>query len=308
MSVICIYHDNCQDGFAAAWAVRHALGERVRFHAAHYGSVPPDVSPTDDVVIVDFSYPALVLQALALAARSVLVLDHHKTAQEALRDVTPAAPVWDGDLVALGLRGFCRPPLPNLTAVFDMERSGAGLAWDWFHPGQPRPEPLNRVEDRDLGGGIGDNPAKYPDTSAVSACLASHPMDFERWGYLMSMHPDDLAEEGKPILRMERKRAQELIANTGSTKVEIAGVTLPVASAPFHMASEVGALLAQHSDEGRAATYFDTARGRVWSLRSTRDGLPVDGIAKDMGGGGHARAAGFTIPWWACTPAIKFHQ
>jgi len=43
--ILCIYHGNCADGFGAAWAVRHALGDRdVEFHAGVYGNPPPDVS------------------------------------------------------------------------------------------------------------------------------------------------------------------------------------------------------------------------------------------------------------------------
>ena len=39
--VLCIYHKDCTDGFGAAWAVRHALGQdNVEFHAASYDVAP----------------------------------------------------------------------------------------------------------------------------------------------------------------------------------------------------------------------------------------------------------------------------
>lgn len=42
--VLCIYHGNCQDGFGAAWAVRHALGEdMVEFYPGVYQDEAPDV-------------------------------------------------------------------------------------------------------------------------------------------------------------------------------------------------------------------------------------------------------------------------
>jgi len=41
--------------------------------------------------------------------------------------------------------------------------------------------------------------------------------------------------------------------------------------------------------------YFDTADKRVFSLRS-RGEVDVANIAKRYGGGGHAGAAGFTMP------------
>jgi len=78
---ICIYHGNCADGFTAAWAVWRALGDAVEFVPGIYGAAPPDVAGAD-VIMVDFSYKRPVLDALADRARSVLALDHHKTAEE----------------------------------------------------------------------------------------------------------------------------------------------------------------------------------------------------------------------------------
>ena len=53
--VLCIYHGNCLDGFAAAWAVRHALGDEVECYKGIHQQTPPDVSDRD-VFLVDFSY------------------------------------------------------------------------------------------------------------------------------------------------------------------------------------------------------------------------------------------------------------
>jgi uncharacterized protein len=48
--------------------------------------MPPAMTVTDrDIVIVDFSYKRLVFDEIAREARTVLVLDHHKTAAEELR-------------------------------------------------------------------------------------------------------------------------------------------------------------------------------------------------------------------------------
>jgi oligoribonuclease NrnB/cAMP/cGMP phosphodiesterase (DHH superfamily) len=45
-----------------------------------------------------------------------------------------------------------------------------------------------------------------------------------------------------------------------------------------------------------AATYYDSDKHRVFSLRSATDGLDVSEIAKEFGGGGHVHAAGFKVP------------
>ena len=110
MKVLCIYHAFCADGFGAAWIVRRALGDGVEFHAASYGQEPPDVTGRD-VLMVDFSYKRPVLVQMAAKAKSILILDHHKTAQADLVDLPD-----------------------NVQTIFDMERSGAMLGL----PRQPR--------------------------------------------------------------------------------------------------------------------------------------------------------------------------
>lgn len=83
---LCIYHGHCDDGFAAAWAVRNTLGnEAVDFYAGQYQQAPPDVTGRN-VLIVDFSYKRPVLDEMAKTAKTILILDHHKTAQDALID------------------------------------------------------------------------------------------------------------------------------------------------------------------------------------------------------------------------------
>lgn len=152
MKTLCIYHGNCQDGFAAAWAVHYALGDNVEFHPGVYQDAPPDVAGRD-IIMVDFSYKRPVLEAMALTARSILVIDHHKSAEE---DLAPfkvelcggARFHWSPDMEGMwrDLAELGRPPI---IAYFDMERSGAGMAWDCFSPDE-RPPLINHIEDRDL--------------------------------------------------------------------------------------------------------------------------------------------------------------
>lgn len=137
---MCIYHGNCADGFGAAWVVRKALGPDVEFHSAYYGEPAPDVTGKN-VIIVDFSYKYDALIALADKAESVLVIDHHKTAMADLVDVPQAEPHYEAH--KKNITG-------KLHALFDINRSGAGLVWDFFFPQHQRPDLINHIEDRDL--------------------------------------------------------------------------------------------------------------------------------------------------------------
>ncbi|MFZ3183102.1 MAG: phosphohydrolase [Pseudomonas sp.] len=293
MKTLCIYHGNCADGFGAAWAVRQALGgENVDFHAAAYGKPAPAVEGRS-VIIVDFSYPLETLQQMAETATSILVIDHHKTAAEALAQL-PKAP----SSFLLWLESA-----DQLAALFDMHRSGAGMTWDFFFPDQPRPALINHIEDRDLW------QFKLEGTKDVMAAVFSHPQDFATWDLLMADHINALRLDGHAIERKQQKDVAGLVASNSRYMV-IGGVTVPVVNLPHTMASDAGELLSQ--GQPFAAIYWDTADGRQFSLRSTDAGEDVSAIAQQYGGGGHRNAAGFKVPFehpLACNaPALKCFQ
>ncbi len=204
MKPLCIYHGKCADGFTAAWAVWKAIGD-CDFHPGVYGQQPPNVAGRD-VIMVDFSYKRAMLGSLMEAARSILILDHHKTARE--------------DLAGLGYvparyEDFAETsdPAARLGVVFDMDRSGAQIAWDFFHPGKTRPVLVDYVGDRDLW------QFKLPMSREVNAYVFAWDYTFENWDFLDSAlrtHADvgRLAEYGSAIERKHHKDVAELVEVT----------------------------------------------------------------------------------------------
>lgn len=294
---LCIYHANCADGFGAAWAVRHALGDSVEFVAAKHGDTPPDVAGRD-VVIVDFSYKSDVMVSMSLKANSIIILDHHKSAAEDLGKFPPfhAGVRFDGrhadGTVALGWESaftlMYSQNSPRIACCFDMHRSGAMLAWDHFHPGQQPPKLLQHIQDRDLW------LFKLDGTREIQANLFSYPYDFEVWDKLMAADVETLRSDGAAIERKHHKDIAELVAVT-RRRLVIGGHDVPAANLPYTLTSDAGHLMAQ--GEPFAACYWDTTDGRVFSLRSTNEGLDVSEIAKQYGGGGHRNASGFRVPF-----------
>lgn len=284
---MCIYHANCADGFGAAWAVWKRYGYDVEYVAAGYGSEPPDIAGKN-VLIVDFSYKYDVLAAMSWKARRIVILDHHKTAQEDLQRL----PWFDGTEagVEVAVREQCwTQNMPEIVACFDMNRSGARMAWDYCHPSAP-PFGIRFIEDRDLWRFTMDK------TRDVHAALLSYEMSFSIWDALFGQAERDagadLARQGEAIERRQRKDIAALLGASKRTMV-IGGHEVPVANVPFHLSSDAGHVL----NEGVlfAATYLDTADGRAFSLRSRGD-FDVSAIAKSYGGGGHKNAAGFKMP------------
>lgn len=288
MKPLCIYHGNCADGFTAAWVVRKALGDHVDFHPGVYGQDPPDVTKRH-VVLVDFSYKRPVLDQMFRKSESLLILDHHKTAAEDLAGIRePFGPGWPRHLqnIAQDEMENCQQPY----ALFDMDRSGAQIAWDFFLPAERRPRIVDYVADRDLWRFL------MPFSREIAAALFSYPYDFGAWDEFARGLEADLtqaAQQGAAIERKHHKDIAELVKVTRRTMI-IGGYAVPVANLPYTLTSDAGNLMAK--GERFAACYWDTPQGRVFSLRSTDDGLDVSAIAKQYGGGGHRNASGFQMP------------
>jgi oligoribonuclease NrnB/cAMP/cGMP phosphodiesterase (DHH superfamily) len=280
---ICIYHGNCADGFGAAWVVRKALGADIEFYAAHHGKPAPDVT-NKNVVIVDFSYPYIALGSMAHSAESVLILDHHKTAKADLDDLPYAGETFDQ------FQDICRaaPVGTRIGALFDMNRSGAGIAWDFFFPGQSRPALINHIEDRDLW------LFKLDGTREILANIFSYPLDFEVWDTLFTASAEEMRSDGIAIERKQKKDVAEL-TDKSKRRMVIGGFDVPVANLPPVYASDAGHLMCE--GESFAACYWDTPDGRSFSLRSSDAGEDVSAIAQQYGGGGHRNAAGFKVPF-----------
>lgn len=260
---MCIYHSNCADGFGSAWIVNKALQD-VEFHAGVHQDPPPDVTGKD-VILVDFSYKRDVLIKMALQANSILILDHHKSAIEDLIDLPS-----------------------NVETVFDMNRSGAMITWNYYFPDQPAPPIIEHIQDRDLWR------FKLKGTREIQAAIFSYPYDFDVWDDIMNMDTDLLFRDGVAIERKHHKDVAELVAVTKRHMI-IGGYKVPVANLPYTMSSDAGSLMAQN--EPFAACYWDTLGYRIFSLRSSDAGLDVSEIANMYGGGGHKHAAGFRVPW-----------
>lgn len=272
MSDLVIYHADCPDGFTAAWC--HPDRAHATFHAAQHGKPVPFESITADtrVFIVDFAYSPSTLDAIAARAESVVLLDHHDTA---IRELA-------------GYRNA------KVQLVLDKSRSGAGIAWDYWHEGKPRPVLVTLVEDRDLWR------FAHPGTRQLMAWVCTHDYTFATWdGVAASLEdPEQYSAawtSGATVLRAQAQNIRRM-ARSALQHWVIAGREVPAINLPYYDASEAGHyLLDAFPDAPFAVVYFDRPDGRVLSLRSPEGGADVAAIARKYGGGGHVHAAGFRM-------------
>ncbi len=277
-----IYHGpGCMDGMGAALAaVLHFGAEGVELRAAHYDDPPPTPEEVRDrkVYLLDFSYPRPVLDRLYTETDGrLMVIDHHRTAQVACHGLP-----------------YCH---------FNLDHSGAVLAWEYFHSTKPVPDLFRYIEDRDLWRWA------LPESKEISAALAAYgcgdDLDtlqhhYETWESPVSSVQlfMRLASDGGLLRRAARRNIDRIVAL--AEEVVLDGHVGLAASCPLYI-SEAGEALAEKSGTFGALWFRDGARQRFQVSLRSRSGFDVAAIAEKWpGGGGHAQAAAFSaemLPW-----------
>ncbi len=307
---IVLYHANCSDGFGAAFAAWLKLGDTAEYIPANYGDIntPQSVAEFFDcsiaertVYILDFSFPRQVMDWLFAHAGRVVWADHHRSAFE----------MWceDGEL------NRCEQSNGRDYVLLDNNKSGALLAWEYFHPHVEAPRAIKHIDDRDRW------QFKMGGTKEFSAALFSYqPWTFEQWVGLGCGDRDGafgLYAEGEGILRAHNSNVQATLPLARKCRI-VPGVIRSIDSysppwtwrndavhgdtceaiglavnCPAHLSSDVGHELANKSGTFGLCWSLDAENVVRCSLRSNGD-YDVSAIAKQYGGGGHKNAAGFS--------------
>ena len=268
-----IYHKDCADGVAAAWCFWKEYKDKYEYHAGVYSESVPDILDRD-VYLVDFSYKRDVMDLLCQYAANVVLLDHHVSALDDLWDLSSKYPNFD------------------MTHSTD-KNSGCIISWNYIKSVEQHkrgmPILLQYIQDRDMW------KFELPHTREVTTALFSHDMTFESYDKLMKLNKvgiKKLIAEGQ-ILNKKFFKDLDNIIKTATRRVEIGGYNVPLVNCNYLYASEAGNILAVN--EPFCATYYDTDKHRVFSLRSAVTGLDVSEIAKQFNGGGHKHASGFKV-------------
>ncbi len=298
-----IYHQrsagvDCPDGIAAAWVASRAVLSAT-FIGATYQSEPTlEPKAGDRVFIVDFSYPAAILESWADIGAEITVLDHHKTAQANL-----------AGLERFSDRILCR---------FDMAECGATLAWRHFFPRKRVPAFLEFVRKRDLWLDCDLFAELIPETLVIYEAMAKirhlakqHSASeaearaeiFRQYDDISILTRDGLLEKLGPVgevlvqQKRERVRAIAAWATHGAIKgMHQLGVYRAVPMICLNpgddrYVSDVGNYLLKIYSESPFVALL-TSTGGI-ELRSRKGGFDVSTLAALHGGGGHQSAAGF---------------
>lgn len=300
MKPLVIYHASCADGFGAAFAAWLKLGDEAEYVPMQYGfDLVPDFKGRD-VCMLDFSWPKHLMGDLFQAAKRVVWLDHHKTAFE----------MWRGDYFK-GIAHYEEHAAKHIK--LDDNKSGAYLAWEYFHPGIEVPMFIRHIDDYDRW------QFQIEGTKELNKALWSAPWNFPQWKELLESDLTPMYKAGKAILRAHEQNVQSVVKgaarkcsivpavinSSDSYKApwvwwydeehgDTCGVNGLAANCPPHLASDVGHELANQSGTYGLLWSIDKDNRCKCSLRSNGD-YDVSAIAKAFGGGGHKNAAGFTV-------------
>lgn len=267
--VVVIYHDQCRDGFGAAYAAWKKFGDEASYIPRKTQDPVPEGIEHKELYIVDYSYNKAQLDELVANNKSVVVIDHHATSEEAVRSFKHN--------------------------VFDMEHSGAVLAWKYFHPHKEVPKLLLYIEDHDLW------KFQMEHNREFGAALGEYNQDFETWDKLVENldDRDDFSKfisHGATIAGFEDKLVNKLL--TFKEKIVFEGNEMYAVNCSRLYRSIVANKLAElNKAEGKLAmaiVYYRYDGFVHCSLRSL-DEVDVATMAQKYGGGGHRNAASIRV-------------
>jgi oligoribonuclease NrnB/cAMP/cGMP phosphodiesterase (DHH superfamily) len=241
----------------AKYAAWKKFGDKAEYIGVNYGKPLPLIPDRSEVYIIDFSYPKEVLRELNDRSASLVVLDHHKTAQKDL----------EGE--------------PYV--IFDMDRSGAVLAWNYFFPDAPVPTLLEMIQDRDLW------KWKIPGTRNVLNFLEIVGDDVSTWDQLVPLR-GGVYSKGGYISQYQDKLLEKQVHKDNLMFRTLSGHRVGILNTSV-FPSEIGSWICNNCNVDYSMTWNVDGEGVVrLSFRSVGD-FDVSEVARVYGGGGHKNAA-----------------
>jgi hypothetical protein len=265
-----LYHGRrCPDGFGASLAAWLYYGDSAEYRGLDHGEIQTadDLGDLDGraVYVLDFAFEPELLAAIEARVSKLVVLDHHKSAAEKLTGYQ------------------CRCGVVH----FDMNKSGARLAWEFFHPDKPVPGLIRYVEDRDIW------KWEFPESPAFLAALEMEPRSIARWAEIAAFTPRGSRLHG-PRRRHGREIPEALCRYCRQCPA-------PGLQRPAGLDGQLQRHVPQPG--GRSAVppkrqlclhvacqHQGRQSGPAFALR-----VQLHSLAEAMGGGGHAQACGFKM-------------
>lgn len=265
-NIVVLYHGHCPDGFASAYVAWKKFGDSASYIPCDHGAPIPSGLADKEIYMIDFSLKKEALLEIERNAKSFVILDHHKTAEEAVTSIKEHR--------------------------FAKDASGCGLAWEYFFPSEPVPRLISYVQEGDL------NFSRLPHTHEVLKVIYITPFTFEAFKTLEAELQTDAAFEKSveigAIYSNYFKRTSELLAEDAEL-VSFEGHEVYAVNVPRIFKHEVAQLLWRKHGHHFGIVWYETVDGAKSVSMRGDDVVDVSALAQKYGGGGHFGAAAFRV-------------
>lgn len=285
---IIIFHNCCPDGIMGLWTAynynrdTNKLFEKIPMYA---GKDPYGNFNDKNVIFIDVCPSINFLLVNQHLAKNITILDHHKSAYDTYQN---------------NIETFDK--IDNIKFIFDMNRSGCQIAWDYFFKDEYRPWFIDYIADRDLWTWQLHKSREINECIDFNNCFDQD--DLTKIDKLLKIDPKDLINKGKIILKANKKIMQEELKNAHEAIffIEEQKYRVWVSTMNIKLKSDYGNILVniKFTDNTKpdfAVIWSYDPKYDVWyvSLRGGDDSPDLSVISKKLGGGGHAKAAAFRL-------------
>ncbi len=284
---IILYHKDCMDGIAAAYVADCYFNDMEISHKCipiQYGDdiyevLGDNIQSVNELFFVDFSAKRDIIIDLATKFKKVTILDHHKTAEAELKHLDD---------------------IDNIEMIFDMNRSGAVIAYDYFTGPELNPNGYTMpglesmfmisdfIQDRDLWNWKLENSKEVSEYFKFTV----KPNDLESFKTMATKFNWNTALNiGETLTKVKDLAVASKVKKYRT--INIAGIELVCINLTENI-SEVGNELCKLTGKPAMMYFIKEDLKVVLSFRSLDELPDVSIIAKFFDGGGHRNACGAT--------------
>lgn len=309
------YHTNCPDGQTSAWVYKQKMKElnlnmeHVIFVPIEAGKYPIDIDIANKkILMIDVCPKRDEIVTITSKCEYLYILDHHESGKRDVENLDE---------------------IKNLCVIFDMDRSGCQIAWDYFFPYtikslrksknndfywyqnpiendcnylslfknmSHRPWFVDITGDRDLW------KFEYRYTKPISAYL--HFYEYYnneiKMDSLLYSNEDEIYNQftsGINLLNIEKKEIDDIVSQSVLANFDVLGISYKVhfVMCKYTLCSDVGNILSKKDcDFAVMSRYNFNTDEWVFSCRGNNK-VNLSILCREFGGGGHFNAAGFSI-------------
>jgi oligoribonuclease NrnB/cAMP/cGMP phosphodiesterase (DHH superfamily) len=283
--MICIYHSKDLDGMCSGAIVKRKYPDAKLIGYDYWQELPWDQIPEgEEVIMVDVSVPIPVMDSLAIYCSKLTWIDHHASSIKEYEQSIAEYPHWPND--------------HNFTAVLQDGIAACEITWKYLFPNEPKPMAVQLLGMYDTWRQDGLGKFKWeedilPFQYAMRVRTNSadtFPMELLESRMYSTI--DKYKDRGETIL--EYQRQQDTKAMSGAFEVEFKG--LRAIACNIKGVNSLAFDSVYNPDQHDIMVAFGYGHGKWgFSLRTTHEHIDCSVIAKQFGGGGHKKAAGFGI-------------